>query len=238
MYGDQGVSTEEYDKATYGKLTKTQSEEEEEVMCNMTLCANDSVSLEKKRRQLNKTMPNKNIHDISQSDVLLNGNPTRNTFNNEATIEQGPMGDDDKIKFQKAWMMEMLTTDGNILRTTMSGSEQVNRDYKKFLYTRATHSNHVIQYHMQQIMERQKVVNKYRSMMVEGMDLIPLELNSYKSDLVVISHTIQMIEVLDNFWHQKTFEAVLTDLQRRWDKEIHKHKDESLHCTENDKTNG
>ena len=49
VYGDQGVSTEEYDKATYGKLTKTQSEEEEEVKCNMALCTNESVSLEKKR---------------------------------------------------------------------------------------------------------------------------------------------------------------------------------------------
>ena len=85
-------------------------------------------------------------------------------------------------------------------------------------------------------MERQEVVNEYRSMMVEGMDLIPLESNSYKRDLVVISHTIQMIEV-DNFWHLKTFEAVLADLQRRWDEETHKHKDESLQCTENDKTN-
>ena len=47
-------------------------------------------------------------------------------------------------------------------------------------------------------MERQKVVNDYRSMMMEGMRLIPLESNLYKSDLVVISHTIQMIEV-DNF---------------------------------------
>ena len=49
---------------------------------------------------------------------------------------------------------------------------------------------------MQQIMERRKVVDKYRSMMVERMDLIPLESNSYKSDPVVISHTIQMIEVI------------------------------------------
>ena len=31
VYGDQGVSTEEHDKAMYGELTKTQSEEEEEV---------------------------------------------------------------------------------------------------------------------------------------------------------------------------------------------------------------
>ena len=29
VYRDQGVSTEEYDKATYGKLMETQSEEEE-----------------------------------------------------------------------------------------------------------------------------------------------------------------------------------------------------------------
>ena len=49
--------------------------------------------------------------------------------------------------------------------------------------------------YMQQIMERQKVVDEYRSMMVEGMDLIPLESNSYKSDLVVISHTMKMIQV-------------------------------------------
>ena len=46
-----------------------------------------------------------------------------------------------------------------------------------------------------------------------------------------------MIEV-ENFWHLKTFEAVLTNLQRRQDKEIHKQKDGSLHCTENDNTNG
>ena len=159
-----------------------------------------------------------------------------NTFNNEATIVQGPMGDDDKIELQKAWTMEMLMNDSDISTTMMSQLEQVSRDYKNFLYARVTLSNHMIQYHMQQIMERQKVVNKYRSMMVEGMDLIPLELNSYKSDPVVISHTIQMIEV-DKFWHLKTFEAVLTDLQRRQDEEIHEHKDESLHCTENDKTN-
>ena len=90
---------------------------------------------------------------------------------------------------------------------------------------------------MQQIMERQKVVNKYRSMMVEGMDLIPLESNSYKSDPEVISHTIQMIEV-DNSWHHKTFEVVLADLWRSQDEEIHKQENKVLHCTENDKTNG
>ena len=51
VYGDQGICTEEYEKAMYGELMKTQSEgEEEEVKCNMALCTNDSMSLEKKRR--------------------------------------------------------------------------------------------------------------------------------------------------------------------------------------------
>ena len=64
---------------------------------------------------------------------------------------------------------------GDILMTMTNGLEQANGDYKKILYARATHSNHIIQYHMQQIMERQKVVDKYRSMMVDVMDLTPLE---------------------------------------------------------------
>ena len=181
-------------------------------------------------------MPDENMHDVSQSGVSLNENPTRNTFYNEVTVVQGPTGDDDEIKSWKAWTMEMLTNDSDISMTMMNRLEQVSEDYKNFLYARVTHSNHVIQYHMQQIMERQKVVDEYRSMMMEGMSLIPLELNSYRSDLVVILHTIQMIEV-DNFWHLKTFGAVLTNLQRRQDEEIHKQEDMSMHCTENGKTN-
>ena len=86
----------------------------------------------------------------------------------------------DENKLQKAWMMEILMNDSDISMKMNNGLEQASEDYKKFLYARATHSNHVIQYHMQQIIERQKVVNEYRSMMMEGMSLIPLEWNSYK----------------------------------------------------------
>ena len=50
VYRDQGINTEEYEKATYGDLMKPQSEEEEEVKCSVALCANDSVSLERKKR--------------------------------------------------------------------------------------------------------------------------------------------------------------------------------------------
>ena len=69
---------------------------------------------------------------------------------------------------------------------------------------------------MQQIMEHQQV-NRYRSMMEEESNLTPLESNLCKSDLAVISHIIHMVEV-DNFWHQKTFEAVLANLWTNWEK--------------------
>ena len=35
VYRDQGINTEEYKKATYGNLMKTQSEEENEVKCTV-----------------------------------------------------------------------------------------------------------------------------------------------------------------------------------------------------------
>ena len=36
VYGDQGISAEEYEKAMYDDFTKTQSEEEEEIKCTVT----------------------------------------------------------------------------------------------------------------------------------------------------------------------------------------------------------
>ena len=50
VYSDEGISAEEHKKATYGDLTKTQSEEEDEVKCTVAQRANDSVMLERKRR--------------------------------------------------------------------------------------------------------------------------------------------------------------------------------------------
>ena len=97
-------------------------------------------------------MPDRNVHDISQSDVSLNENPTGNTFNYEVTTLQGPMGDDDEIESQKVWTMEMPTNDGNILTTTTNGLEQTKRS-QEVPVCQAMHSNQPIQYHMQQIME-------------------------------------------------------------------------------------
>ena len=60
VYGDQGISTEEYEKATYGDLMKTQSEEEDEAKCTAAQRANDSVILERKRRRLMRMTPTRN----------------------------------------------------------------------------------------------------------------------------------------------------------------------------------
>ena len=125
-------------------------------------------------------MADKNTHDISQSDILLNENTTRNTFNNEVTTVQDPSYDDNEIELQEAWTMEMQKNNSDILIPMMNGLKQAREDHNKFLYARAIHSNHVIQYHMQQIMEQRKVVDEYRSMMVEGIDLTTLESNLFK----------------------------------------------------------
>ena len=47
VYGDQGVSSEKYDKDTYGELMNSDSDEEKIINYNVALCAQDSVSLEK-----------------------------------------------------------------------------------------------------------------------------------------------------------------------------------------------
>ena len=62
----------------------------------------------------------------------------------------------------------------NSMNTT-SEVESMSDNERMFLYARAVHLNHSIQYHMHQIMERKKVIDEYRNMMMEGLDLIPLE---------------------------------------------------------------
>ena len=72
-------------------------------------------------------------------------------------VLQGPSDDDDKNELCKAWTMEMLTNDSNISMRMTNEQESMSKDTKKFLYARAVHSNHSIQYHVHQIFEHQKV---------------------------------------------------------------------------------
>ena len=236
VYSDQGVSTEEYEKATYDNLMKTQSEEEEEVKCTIAQRANDSVMLERRKRRLNENDPDKKSDDYNQSEAPINKSSTVNSINKSTLEVQGPMDDDNENELRKAWTMEMLMNDGDISVNTTNGVELMSDDEKMFLYTRAVHSNHSIQYHMHQIMERQRVVDKYRNMTMEGLDLIPLESNLHKFNPVIISQIINMIE-LDNFWHRKTFESVMSDLQNMWVEGILQLENAQMHCTNSDENN-
>ena len=73
-------------------------------------------------------------------------------------------------------------------------------------------------------------------MTIEGMDLIPLESNLHKFNPVIISQIINMIE-LDNFWHRKAFESVMSDLQNMWMEGIRELENVHMHCTNDDENN-
>ena len=64
--------------------------------------------------------------------------------------------------------------DSDISTNMMNEEESMSEDEKKFLYAQVVHSKHSIQYHMHQIIERQRVVDEYRNMTMEGMNLISL----------------------------------------------------------------
>ena len=153
MVGDQGISTEEYKKVTYGDLMKTQSKEENEVKCTVSQQANDSVILERKKRQLNKNNPDEKTDDYNQCETPISKKSTDNSINDLTPVAQGPVDDDNKNESQKAWTVEMLINGGDISTYTTSEEESMSDDERMFLYARVVHSNHSIQYHMHQIME-------------------------------------------------------------------------------------
>ena len=78
-----------------------------------------------------------------------------NSINESMLKVQGPTDDNNKNESQKAWTMEMVINGGDISANTMNEEVSMSDDEKIFLYTRAVHSSHSIQYHMHQIMERQ-----------------------------------------------------------------------------------
>ena len=126
--------------------------------------------------------------------------------------------------------------DGDISANMTSEEESMSDDERMFLNARAVHSNHSIQYHMHQIMERQKVIDEYRNMMIEGLVLIPLESNLHRYHPVIISQIINMIES-DSFWHYQTFESVKSDLRNMWSERIQEMENVHIHCTNDDENN-
>ena len=123
VYGDQGISGEEYEKGTYGDLMKTESEEEDKIKCTVAQRANDSMILERKRRRLNENNPEKKSDNYNQSDTPISKRSTVNSINKSASVVQGPADDDNENESRKAWTMEMLMNDGDISTNTMNEEE-------------------------------------------------------------------------------------------------------------------
>ena len=69
----------------------------------------------------------------------------------------------------------------------------------------------MIQHHMHESLECQRVVDEYQSMANGGREMIPLELDQYKNDPVINQHIMQMIDT-NIFWYGKTFGAILMEL--------------------------
>ena len=105
----------------------------------------------------------------------------------------------------------MPTFDGDISTINTEELTQVEDRNKQFLHAQAVHANHMIQYHMNEISESQRVVDEYRSMANEGREMIPLESDMYRSDPVVIQHTMQMIDT-DIHWHEQTLRELIMEL--------------------------
>ena len=200
VYGDQGISTKTYDEETYGDLLKTDSDEEPVVKYIVALSAQDSVSLEKRRRRLNRDIPSEDETQLS-------------LINKENDTVQDPTRYDDENESQKAWTMEMPTIDGDI---SMIDSEELTRikdKNKRFLHARAVHANHMIQYHMHEISERQRVIDEYQFMANEARERIPLESDKYKSDPVVNQHIMKLIDT-DIRWYKQTFREIIMELRK------------------------
>ena len=153
-----------------------------------------------KRRRLNRDIPSENKTQLS-------------LLNIENDTVQDPTRYDNENESQEAWTMGIPTINGDI---SMIDSEELTRikdKNKKFLYAPAVRANHMIQYHMNEISECQRVVDEYRFMADEGREMIPLESDKYKSDLVVNQHIMQMIDT-DIHWYKQTFREIIMELRK------------------------
>ena len=103
--------------------------------------------------------------------MLLSKIDNKEAINKEIDTVQGPTSYDEEIESRKEWTM----IDSDISTKETEELEQIEDNNKKFLYGRVVHTNHMIQHCMHEILECQRVVDKYRSMDDGERDMIPLE---------------------------------------------------------------
>ena len=204
VYGDQGTTSRKFGEHTYGELMNTDSDEEQVVKYIVALCAQDSVSLEKKGRRLNRDIPSENKIQLSLSHNEINRTDNEEAINDEIDTVQDQTSYDEEIKSWKVWTMAMPTINGDISMMEIEELEQIEANNMKFLYAKVVHANHMIQHHMHKILECHRVINEYWSMANGGREMIPLESDQYKNDPVINQYIMQMIDT-DIFWYRKTF---------------------------------
>ena len=105
VYGDQGITSRKFDEDMYGELMNTDSDKEQIVKYNVVLCAQDSVSLEKNRRQLNRDIPSEDENHLSQSHNEISKIDDEEAINKEIDTVPGPTSYDKEIESQKTWTM-------------------------------------------------------------------------------------------------------------------------------------
>ena len=71
---------------------------------------------------------------------------------------------------------------------------------------------------MNEISECQRVVDEYRFMADEGRELITLESDMPRRDLVIIQHMMKMIDT-NIHWHEQTFREIIMELRKIWNGE-------------------
>ena len=152
VYADQGISARKYDEDRYGELMNTDSDEEKIVNYNVVLCAQDSVSMEKKQRRLNRDIPSEDKNNLSQSHNDISEIDCKEAISKEIDTVHGPTSYDEGIESQKAWTMGMPMMDGEISTMEADELEQIEVNNKKFLDARVVHANHMIQHHMHEIL--------------------------------------------------------------------------------------
>ena len=158
------------------------------------------MSLEKKRKRLNRNTPSETESQLS-------------LINRDIDTVPRPTSNDDEDESPKAWIMGMPTNDSDISTINTADLTQIEDCNKQFLYARAVHANHMIQYHMNKILEHQCVVDEYQFMADEGRELIPLESDMHRCDPVIIQYTVQMIDT-DIHWHKQTFREIIMELRK------------------------
>ena len=78
------------------------------------------------------------------------------------------------------------------------------------------------------------MVDKYRSMADGEREMILLESDQYKNDLVINQHIMKMINT-DTFWYEKTFRAILMELRKTRNGEMiaqtsEEHSEKEIYC--------